>query len=249
MVELFGINQATKVLTTPMVALTTETFREVAMAAKNPTKRSQPRENRIISNGTRFGRWAVIGACNEPRKLECVCDCGTIRNVRVDRLRVGGSLSCGCLRDEIIAKHGITRASSDFDAKGTYYVWSAMKERCANPNNPRYKDYGGRGITFCERWASFKQFLADMGVRPASTTLERKDNNRGYSPDNCKWADRVEQQNNMRSNRRLSLNGRTLTLSQWSLEAGIDKHLLSCRLRRGWTVERALFQPVKHKNR
>ena len=123
-----------------------------------------------------------------------------------------------------------------------YKVWSKMKCRCTNPNNPKYKDYGGRGIRVCDRWLdSFEAFAADLGERPSSDhSIERNDVNGPYSPDNCRWADRLTQQNNRRDNRYLTWNGRTLTLSQWARETGLHKNTLYNRIRRGWSIERTL---------
>lgn len=111
----------------------------------------------------------------------------------------------------------------------TYKTWCGMKTRCFNPNRDDYRLYGGRGITVCERWLTFENFLADMGERPEGMTLERKDPNENYEPDNCKWASPVDQSNNTRSNVLITYRGRTLNLTQWAKETGIDKTLLRKR--------------------
>lgn len=121
-----------------------------------------------------------------------------------------------------------------------FRAWQAMKSRCANPRSKSYKDYGGRGITFCDRWKSFQGFFEDMGMRPVGGTLERIDNNAGYGPSNCRWATPAEQGVNKRNNRRLTFNGETLTLSQWVRRTGIAKNTLRNRLAAGWPIEIAL---------
>jgi hypothetical protein len=122
-----------------------------------------------------------------------------------------------------------------------YHTWQAMKDRCLNPNNSGFQGYGGRGIIVCERWRqSFENFLSDMGSCPVGLTLERKNNNGNYEPGNCKWATRKEQSSNTRWNRQITFNGQTKTLSQWSRLLGISCEGLYLRLKRGWTVERAL---------
>jgi hypothetical protein len=116
-----------------------------------------------------------------------------------------------------------------------------MMQRCGNPNNPQFKDYGERGITVCERWKTFKNFLTDMGVRPEGLTLDRKDNNKGYTPDNCKWSTKQEQQRNMRSNNVWELDGQRKTVAEWADQLGMKRHSLYMRVASyGWTVRRAL---------
>lgn len=122
-----------------------------------------------------------------------------------------------------------------------------MKRRCLNPKASQYRHYGGRGIKVCERWIlSFEAFLADMGNKPSTRhTIERKDNNGNYEPNNCYWATRKEQALNQRKTLRLTYNGITDTPEGWSLRLGISARLLRMRLWRGWTIAQALETP-KH---
>lgn len=115
-----------------------------------------------------------------------------------------------------------------------------MKQRCLNKNNPRWYSYGGRGIKVCKRWMDFTKFYADMGNPPDNMTLDRINNNGNYTPDNCKWSDAIEQQNNMRTNHFVTYKNKTKTVSQWAIYLGINKSTLSKRLSRGWSTKRAL---------
>lgn len=127
--------------------------------------------------------------------------------------------------------------------KGTrvYSIWSGMITRCTNPAAINYANYGGRGITVCERWKSFENFFADMGEPATGTTLDRKDNERGYEPGNCRWATRAEQANNTRINHHITAFGETLTVSQWAERIGVKYQTLYARItRRGWSPEKSL---------
>ncbi len=127
-----------------------------------------------------------------------------------------------------------------------YSRWQGMKDRCLNPKNPRFADYGGRGITVCERWMKFENFYMDMGDVPsAEHQLDRRDNSKGYSPENCRWATRQEQQNNMRSNRILTFNETSKTVTQWADCLGLKANTIVTRLQRGWSVDVALMPPGK----
>ena len=128
-------------------------------------------------------------------------------------------------------KHGM-------EGSPEYYVWGSMKDRCLNPNNGQYKDYGGRGIVVCRRWLdSFKAFFDDMGPRPTTRhTIERKDNQGGYSPENCIWATRKEQCRNKRDNRRITYKGETLCIAEWAEVFGMSSGLISSRINAGWTI-------------
>jgi hypothetical protein len=129
--------------------------------------------------------------------------------------------------------HGLSRTS-------TYAIWQTMKARCENPRHNRFKHYGGRGITVCERWRDFKNFLADMGVRPAKMTLDRRDSSGHYEPGNCRWATQKTQQRNRTNNRHLTAFGLTLTVAEWAEMTRLSKTKITQRLDRGWSTERSL---------
>ena len=126
-------------------------------------------------------------------------------------------------------------------------AWINMKSRCFNPNHPRYSDWGGRGITVCDRWKnSFENFLADMGSRPtAKHSLDRIDNNADYSPENCKWSTKAEQSNNTRYNRLITIGCVTLNIVQWAKKMNISEQLIYGRLKLGWSEYKAVMTPVK----
>jgi hypothetical protein len=117
-------------------------------------------------------------------------------------------------------------------------AWRGLRNRCMNPRNKDYADYGGRGLTVDPRWDDFLVFLADMGLRPTPKhSVERRDNSKGYSPENCYWGTRAEQGANKRNNRMLTYQGLTLHLSEWARRIGITKESLHNRVRKGWPIE------------
>lgn len=156
--------------------------------------------------GRRYGRLIVVKDLEYLRSKSpvwlCKCDCGSEHNARSIDLQRGGTRSCGCLDHEVKVKRFLTHGRTDTTE---YSSWEGMKDRCCNPNNPRYKDYGGRGITVCDRWLhSFENFYTDMGDRPSPThSIDRIDNDAGYSPDNCRWATKKEQTANRRKPKKL----------------------------------------------
>lgn len=119
----------------------------------------------------------------------------------------------------------------------TYYSWSAMKMRCTNPKNPGYKNYGGRGITYCPTWEQFENFLADMGEMPNGMSLEREDNDGPYCKSNCKWASRAEQNLNRRSVQMHTLGGKTQCTQHWATELNIAPPTLRRWLKSGKTLQ------------
>lgn len=124
-----------------------------------------------------------------------------------------------------------------------YTIWSGIKDRCLNPKNARFKDYGGRGITICDAWLAFEGFHADMGDGPPGLQIDRIDNDGPYSPENCRWASPKEQSNNTRRNRVLTFRGETRTVSEWEQHLGLPRRMIFNRLKSGWTHERALSTP------
>ena len=128
-----------------------------------------------------------------------------------------------------------------------YQAWADMKHRCFNPNHKSYSDYGGRGIAVCDRWKnSVENFFLDMGSRPtAKHSLDRIDNNTDYSPENCKWSTKAEQQNNRRSNHLITIGCVTLNIAQWTKEMGFTEKVILMRLKLGWSEFAAVMTPVR----
>ena len=128
-------------------------------------------------------------------------------------------------------------------------TWESMRKRCNSPSQINFDRYGGRGITVDPRWDDFLQFVADMGERPDGTTLDRIKNGKGYSPENCRWATIEEQANNTRANVRITYNGITCTLTEWDERQGFKRGTMRDRItRRGWSIDRALTTPVRHRS-
>ncbi|WP_157509585.1 hypothetical protein [Leifsonia sp. Root4] len=132
-----------------------------------------------------------------------------------------------------------------------YNVWAEMKQRCANPRKHNYSRYGGRGVRVCARWLdSFAAFEADMGPRPDGFTLDRIDNDGPYSPENCRWASMRDQARNKRSNRRLELDGESLTVADWATRTGVPSAVIRQRIdKHKWSVSDALMTPRRTWNR
>lgn len=206
---------------------------------------------KIIIN-QKFGRMTVVGRAGTAKDGHatwlCRCDCGAEKVVSGVNLRLGITQSCGCLNKEInsqkVKTHGMTGSR-------LYEEWKGIKYRCYNPKCSEYDRYGGRGITICPEWLnSFEAFRgwAIANGYQDNLTIDRIDNDGPYCPDNCQWITHKEQQNNKSTNRFITYNGETKTMSQWAEETGIPYGTLRMRLVKGWTVEDALTRPVKNKS-
>ncbi len=204
-------------------------------------------KTRKIEEGERFKKLVVIKECKEKytvsgrrvRMFQCKCDCGNISAYQMWHITSGHTTSCGCYKKIVNIKHNKSHSQE-------YNIWSKMLNRCRNEKNDRYSSYGGRGITVCESWKKFENFYSDMGDRPSERhSIDRIDNNKGYCKENCRWATAIEQQNNMRTNVLITFNKKTKTLSQWSRFLGITCGCLRVRLKRGWTLDRALRTKIQ----
>lgn len=201
--------------------------------------------------GQKFNRLLVVDNSGVRRGVafvKCLCDCGKMIETRKGAVTSGQAKSCGCLQKErfreavknIRLTHGKTRSKE-------YRIWSSMLQRCCNSNDKSYHNYGGRGITVCERWMNFKNFFIDMGEKPTPKhSIDRIDNNKGYHPDNCRWATTEQQANNKRDSVRIRFDGKDLTISEWSRLIGISPSGLWYRLyEKKWPVHKALTMPTK----
>lgn len=201
-----------------------------------------------ISIGDRFGRLVIQGRAPKGKhghsQWYALCDCGATSITTSSSLVHSTTQSCGCLRRERLLQSVTTHGRT-----GTpeYAAYRLMMKRCTNEEFWAYSRYGGRGIFVCDRWMeSFQNFLDDMGLKPSSNhSLERKDNDGPYSPDNCKWGTKIEQARNTSANKWITYNGETLCLAAWSEKIGIGQDALGARFAKGWTTERALTQPLR----
>lgn len=188
-------------------------------------------ETHITPNGSKKIKW------------ECLCSCGSIVFVRGESLRNKTTLSCGCYRLEEAKQR-----PSYHGGVGTpeYETWRGMQSRCTYIKDTHYKLYGGRGITVCSRWNSFRFFLKDMGKRPEGCSLERKDNNLGYYKENCKWATSKEQSRNTTRSIKIEFNGISLNQCDWAEKIGITPEALANRLKT-MELSKALTLPKLNK--
>lgn len=183
----------------------------------------------------RFGRLTVLRYAGKKDRRNhlwlCRCDCGTEKVVIGGNLLRGNTRSCGCLKREIHTSHGAW-------GNPTYVSWNTMLQRCLNHRKPAYRRYGGRGITVCERWRRFENFLADMGERPAGRTLDRyPDKDGNYEPGNCRWATPTEQANNTKRNVWVEFRGERKTIAQWARELSMKENTLRRRLCHSQSIE------------
>lgn len=204
-------------------------------------------EKRINLIGKNFGNLVVIKEAKKKdnhRRWICKCGCGKYTIKNQESLTRGQSYSCGCLYHK--GKHHKRNTR-------LYTIWDSMKQRCGNPNNSHFYNYGGRGITVCDEWNNSKDGFENFynwsiknGYKD-SLTLDRIDVNGNYEPRNCRWITNHEQQFNKRTSRMLTLNGKTQCVTQWAKELNIKESTIRTRLYNGWDDEKALTTPVKER--
>ena len=198
----------------------------------------------IDLTGKKFGRLIVLKCVKHESPgdylWECKCDCGTIKSFRGMNLRSGDSKSCGCLLAECRRSNGKKNKTHGHTKTATYETWHQLRKRCLNVNDKDYKNYGGRGIIVCQRWAKFENFLKDMGEKPKSKCIDRIDNDGNYELSNCRWATALEQCRNKRTSLKYTFDGKTKFLIEWSRELKIAYPTLRGRLiDRKWDVAKA----------
>lgn len=191
--------------------------------------------------GRRFGRLTVVSRSYPNRRGAavwlCACDCGGQKITTGILLTRGYSQSCGCLQRQRASQSAVTHGQSD---RPIYNIWTKMRSRCQNQKNKDFARYGGRGIRVCERWQTFSNFLADMGHPPKGGTIERKDNDGPYSPDNCVWADRKTQGRNTSSNLIVSFGGERVPLAVACERLGLKRNAVYMRMHRGMSFQDAI---------
>jgi len=195
---------------------------------------------RMDLTGQVYGRLTVLSMDPDSYYCSCQCECGNVKSVLYFSLTSGRTMSCGCYNKELRlqGKHHKTHSNE-------YKAWTNLKHRCLNPNSPKFKDYGARGIGISDEWIDFETFYKDMGDRPSNEySIDRIDNDGPYSKDNCKWSTRKEQANNMRSNVLIPYSGEMVTLRELSDKTGIAYRTLQTRYYLGMTGDE-LIKPVR----
>ena len=188
--------------------------------------------------GQRIGMLAVIGRAPNGKRSEtfwyCRCDCGTELMAAGSKLR-RKQHSCGCVR---IGRrtHGLTKTPA-------YNTWKAMLHRCTHPDDDSFDHYGGRGIKVCERWKSLENFLADMGQPPAGHTIERRDNDGDYTPENCVWLPKEKQSQNRTVTIHVEMDGERICAAEAARRLGANYWKTRWRIQRGWSLERIRTAP------
>lgn len=189
--------------------------------------------------GQKFNRLTILSFAPTRRNgsyVNCLCECGTLKEIRLIHLSQGVTVSCGCAFLESVTKHGMYQ-------KAEHGVWRVMRQRCNDANCKEYPRYGGRGIKVSQEWNDFAVFYADMGPRPKGMSIDRIDNDAGYSKENCRWATRKEQSRNRRNTVFAEVNGVLKTVSEWCEHYDISRNTVYERIKRGWDWQNAITIP------
>jgi hypothetical protein len=231
----------------------------MGLAASPSASKRHPRYQELT--GRRFGRLVVLSEeprrrfanGNSTRMWRLRCDCGTEKSVQHGNLMSRGAVSCGCITADI---QRALRLRHGHAVKGStsreYETWLNIRGRCRNPKHVSYERYGARGIKVCPEWdASFEAFLANVGPRPDGHSIERIDNSKDYEPGNVRWATTLEQANNKRNSRRLTVGGITRTIPEWGRlmkpATGVTKTHIWARIILGWSAEDAVLEPLRYR--
>lgn len=200
--------------------------------------------------GNRYNMLVVLNRVENSRngqsRWECICDCGEKTIVSASNLKLGAVKSCGCLIHQPHNTHHLSNTR-------LYNIWFKMKQRCYDKRNNAYRDYGGRGITICDEWKDdfecFYSWSMENGY-DENLSIDRIDNDKGYSPQNCRWANPKEQANNRRNCVVITFKGKTMNLSQWCKELNLPYKTIHSRIyKKGWSYEKALSIPIKSANK
>lgn len=198
--------------------------------------------------GRRFGKLTVLYRVTDGKghntRWQCVCDCGREHSVHAGHLKNGSIKDCGCEKSRRTTlrnlKHGDSRTR-------LYNIWIKMRDRCNNPRNKDYELYGGRGIKVCTDWEnsypSFKEWALSNGYTD-ELSIDRIEVNKGYEPENCRWASNIVQANNKRDNRRYEYRGKLITIREASTMSGLQYSTIKARLKYGWSMEKAINTPL-----
>ena len=211
--------------------------------------------------GQKFGRLTVIQRVDKPPNATdrhirwlCKCDCGCETVVASDRLKSGSTQSCGCLKRELsserIKAHGKSHTKHGLCYTRLYNIYRHMISRCYRENDPKYKDYGGRGITVCAEWRRDFCAFYDWSIANGyadELTIDRRNNEEGYSPNNCRWVTNKEQQNNKRNNKIITVDGEGLTLAQAAEKAGVSTQTMWWRVKNGIQGNELLQRKIKRR--
>lgn len=210
-------------------------------------------KKRINEIGKKYGRLTIINDLEDGvapggshyRMVRCLCDCGNTCSSRLADIKKGHTSSCGCYFKETFIKHGFDCNNSK--NKRIYHIYHDIKKRCYNKNCKNYKNYGGRGISMCDKWlhdfTSFATWCLNNGYSD-ELTIDRINNDGNYEPSNCRWVDAITQGNNRSDNVVIYHNNEKMTLIQWCRKLGLKYSTYKSRRRRGYNIEYSLFTPV-----
>lgn len=208
-----------------------------------------PKHNAVDMTGKTYGYLTALYRDHTKGKAvwwRFRCICGTEKALSGNEVRRGKTKSCGCMRGKLMVQSKGTHGMSEHPA---YWVWRSMHDRCKLPSHQAWKNYGARGIKVCKRWATFERFWQDMGsTYQPGLTLDRRKNDRGYAPGNCRWVTSRVQANNTRCNRIVHTPRGEMTVSQASRMFGVKVNTILYRLAAGWPDEKAVTITPDYRN-